>query len=83
MEHLNVECCFLVPLDLTLIIGKDNIFMITQVWVSCSSVRLVGESYLAADEDSDEDEEEDKSGEEDVPIYTDEEYDELGQAFDY
>ena len=71
------------PLDLTLIIGKDNIFMITQVWVSCSSVRLVGESYLAADEDADEDEEEDKSGEEDVPIYTDEEYDELGQAFDY
>merc|ERR1712203_95095 len=30
-----------------------------QVWVSCSSVRLVGESYLAADEDADEDEEED------------------------
>merc|ERR1712062_897328 len=48
------------------------------VWVSCASVRLVGDDSVGADEEysnnsSEEEEEED-------PIYTDEEYEELGQA---
>ena len=60
-----------------------------QVWVSCASVRLVGDAAVRAGEDevedgysSEEEEDEEEEGEEeDDPIYTDEEYEELGQAF--
>ena len=54
--------------------------MMTQVWVSCSSVRIVRNSSLNAEavEDTIEDEEDDYNEEdEDDPVYNDEEYAEL------
>ena len=54
--------------------------MMTQVWVSCSSIRIVRNSLLKAElvEDTREDQEDDYNEEhEDDPVYNDEEYAEL------
>merc|ERR1711997_199780 len=48
-----------------------------QVWVSCASMRLVAGPSVRAAEDEDYDNED-----EDTPLYTDEEYDELEAAFE-
>merc|ERR1712141_795888 len=48
-----------------------------QVWVSCASMRLVDAPSVRADEDQDYDEDD-----EDTPLYTDEEYEELEGAFE-
>jgi len=51
-----------------------------QVWVSCSSVRLVAPAGARADEGGDTEEE---AEEEEAPLYTDEEYAELEEGFQY
>ena len=50
----------------------------SQVWVSCSSVRLVAPAAGRSVEDDDDDEDY-----EDYSLYTDEDYAELEQAFEF
>ena len=53
----------------------------SQVWVSCSSVRLVEPSSRRSLGDNDDDEDEDED--DDYSLYTEEDYAELEHAFEF